>query len=50
MLPQFDNDRLFLVSMYLVLEFASFQADQPIGKCVLLFLFYVFTGNFDQIA
>lgn len=50
MLPQFDNDRLLLVSMYLMLEFASFQANQSVGKCVLLFLFYVFTRNFDQIA
>lgn len=39
MLPQFDNDRLLLVSMYLMLEFASFQANQSVGKCVLLFLF-----------
>lgn len=50
MVTQAEADSLFAEWQYFMLQLSSLQTNQTIGKCILLFFFYILTSNFYQIG
>ena len=50
MVTQVEADSLLVEWQYFMLQLSSFQTNQTVRKCILLFLLYILTGDFYQIG
>ena len=46
MVTQVEADSLLVEWQYFMLQLSSFQTNQTVRKCILLFLLYILTGDF----
>ena len=45
MVTQVEADSLLVEWQYFMLQLSSFQTNQTVRKCILLFLLYILTGD-----
>lgn len=50
MVTQVEADSLLVEWQYFMLQLSSFQTNQTVRKCILLFLLYILTGDFTRSA